>query len=232
MRIVICDDDNMYAQEVKLHIEELLDEKEVEAEIAVFNNSEKLHDFPGFYDVAFLDVEMSPYTGIQTARSLRTVNPYIVIFIITSHDKYLDDAMDMNVFRYIRKPLDIERLVRGMEKAISIINNQQVSVLLKNNEGRINILSDDIAYIEINGRGTTVITVNDTYLSENKIDHWEERLPSSSFCRVHKSYIVNLKHVSNYARDTVTLLNKYDIPIAYRKQAEFRKHFFDYFGGH
>ncbi len=232
MKIVICDDDNMYAQEVKLHIEELLDEKKVEAEIEVFNDSGDLHDSPGFYEVAFLDVEMAPYTGIETARALRDVNPYIVIFIITSHDKYLDDAMDMNVFRYIRKPLDIERLVRGMDKAISTINNQQIPVLLKNNEGTVNIASDDIVYIEISGRTTTVVTVRETYISENKIGYWEEKLTASYFYRVHKSFIINMKHITNYTRDTVTLLKKYDIPIAYRKQAEFRKYFFNYFGGH
>lgn len=232
MKIVICDDDNMYAQEVKLHIEELLDEKKVEAEIEVFNDSGDLHDSPGFYEVAFLDVEMTPYTGIETARALRDVNPYIVIFIITSHDKYLDDAMDMNVFRYIRKPLDIERLVRGMDKAISTINNQQIPVLLKNNEGTVNIASDDIVYIEISGRTTTVVTVRETYISENKIGYWEEKLTASYFYRVHKSFIINMKHITNYTRDTVTLLKEYDIPIAYRKQAEFRKFFFNYFGGH
>lgn len=232
MKIVICDDDNMYAQEVKLHIEELLDEKKVEAEIEVFNDSGDLHDSPGFYEVAFLDVEMTPYTGIETARALRYVNPYIVIFIITSHDKYLDDAMDMNVFRYIRKPLDIERLVRGMDKAISTINNQQIPVLLKNNEGTVNVASDDIVYIEISGRTTTVVTVRETYISENKIGYWEEKLTASYFYRVHKSFIINMKHITNYTRDTVTLLKKYDIPIAYRKQAEFRKYFFNYFGGH
>ena len=232
MKIVICDDDNMYAQEVKLHIEELLDEKKVEAEIEVFNDSGDLHDSPGFYEVAFLDVEMTPYTGIETARALRDVNPYIVIFIITSHDKYLDDAMDMNVFRYIRKPLDIERLVRGMDKAISTINNQQIPVLLKNDEGTVNVASDDIVYIEISGRTTTVATVQEIYISENKLDYWEDKLTASYFYRVHKSFIINMKHITNYTRDTVTLLKKYDIPIAYRKQAEFRKFFFNYFGGH
>ena len=60
--------------------------------------------------MAFLDVEMETYSGIEVAQKLKAKNPYIVIFIVTSYDKYLDDAMDLNVFRYIKKPLDKKRL--------------------------------------------------------------------------------------------------------------------------
>ena len=40
-----------------------------------------------------------------------------------------------------------------------------------------------------------------------------------------------MKHITDYKRDTITLLGRYNIPISYRKQAGFRGYFLTYFGG-
>ena len=86
-------------------------------------------------------------------------------------------------------------------------------------------------FVEIAGRSTRVVTTQGEYNSENGIDFWDSKLAAPSFFRVHKSYIVNVHYATDYTRATVVLCGKYEIPIAYRKQAEFRHFFLNYFGG-
>ena len=93
------------------------------------------------------------------------------------------------------------------------------------------LLSKDIVFVEIAGRSTRVVTTQGKYNSENGIDFWDSKLAAPSFFRVHKSYIVNVHYATDYSRATVVLCGKYEIPIAYRKQAEFRHFFLNYFGG-
>ena len=231
MKIAICDDDKTYVDEIENCVRHLLQDRKISADFDLYFSSEKIYDSDSFYDVAFLDVEMEPYTGIEVAEKLKSINPYIIVFIITSYDKYLDEAMDLNVFRYIKKPLDVYRLKVGLDKAIESIDNTVYTFFLKQEKTSKSVNSNDIVYIETMGRFTKVVTTNGEYISDHKIDFWKEKLVASFFYQVHKSFIINLKHMTNYKRDAVTLLNKYEIPISYRKQSDFRSYFLRYFGG-
>ena len=95
MRIVICDDDPIFANEIKLNVARILSERRIPTNLDTLTNSKDAYDCNTFYDIAFLDIEMLPYSGIEIAKKLKEINPYIIVFIITSYDKYLDDAMDL-----------------------------------------------------------------------------------------------------------------------------------------
>lgn len=181
--------------------------------------------------MAFLDIEMEPYNGIETARQLKQLNKDVIVFFITSYEKYLDEAMDLNAFRFINKPLDGKRLKRGVEKALELIDSSQIRFYLKNGKDTISVSSNDIVFIEIVGRFTKVVTADNIYFSEETIDFWNKKLIASFFYNVHKSFIINMKYITNYKRDIIILNEEYEIPIAYRKQAMFRSYFLNYFGG-
>lgn len=231
MRIVICDDDKFYVNEIERNINNILVEKNIPFVFDLYIDSENLFNSNMSYDLALLDIEMQPYNGIQIAEKLKEINPYIIIFIITSYDKYLDDAMDLNVFRYIKKPLDSYRLKTGFLKALESIDNNVIKFNLKKDNKTKIIASNDIVYIETVSNATKVCTTSGDYLSNDKIDVWNKKLVASFFFRVHKSFIINIKYLSDYTRDIVTLSEKYKIPISYRKQAEFRSYFLRFFGG-
>ena len=229
MKVVVCDDDVICANEIKLNIEGALREEAITADITLFSDSRELMNSIGTFDIAFLDIQMPGKNGIDLAYQLKAKNKNIIIFFITSYDSYLDEAMDLNAFRYIKKPLDIKRLRSGISKAISHINNTSIPFHLKNESGIRTINSNEIVYIEIVRHSTKVVTTDGEYISANTIDHWKDKLCSQAFYHVHKSFIINMNYITNYKRDRVTLCDQYQVPIAYRRQAAFRSFFFEYF---
>ena len=231
LKILICDDDIIYTNEIRNNVENILQNLHITATFCLFSSSIDVISAPSSYDIAFLDIQMPAYSGIEVAGKLKEHNSNIIIFFITSYDQYLDEAMDLNAFRYIKKPLDVKRLQSGIEKAISHIDNSTISFYLKNGRETQTVFSSEIIYIEIVGHYTKVVTIKQEYISDKSISFWRKKLISPSFFPVHKSFIINMKYISEYKRDTVTLCKKYSIPVAYRKQAEFRSFFFDYFGG-
>lgn len=231
MRIVICDDERKYIDEIRNVLDTELTKSNMQTEVVIYDNCEQLYNEADYFNIAFLDVEMQPYSGIEVARRLKKTNPYLIIFIITSYEQYLDDALDLNVFRFINKPINHNRLEKGIQKAIKYIDETEISFFLKHGGTVKSIASNDIVYIEAQKRGTKVVTTEGEFISENRMDFWKKKLAAVFFYRIHKSFIINMKHISEYKRDTVGLCKKYYVPVAYRKQTEFRSFFFDYFGG-
>lgn len=231
MRIAVCDDDAVYVKEIENNVQLILCEHQINAEFVSFTDSSELYNQTDSIDMAFLDIEMEPYNGIETARCLKKLNNDIIVFFITSYEKYLDEAMDLNAFRFINKPLDGKRLKRGVEKALELIDSTQIHFYLKNGKDTVCVSSNNIVFVEIVGRYTKIVTADNIYFSEETINFWNEKLIATFFYNVHKSFIINMKFITKYKRDVIILNEKYEIPIAYRKQAMFRNYFLNYFGG-
>lgn len=83
-------------------------------------------------------------------------------------------------------------------------------------------------YIETLPHKTKIVTKKQVYYSKNQITYWDSMLNYSRFYRVHKSFILNMDYVDEYKRNEVRLTNGEIVPVAYRRQTEFRKDFYEY----
>lgn len=228
MKILVCDDEKIYADTISANVQNYFNSKNISYSMSSFTDSSKVLKGDMSYDIAFLDIEMFPTNGLEIARELKNTNPQVVIFIITSFNKYLDDALDLQIFRYIQKPLDIMQLFSGMDKALEILRKKLIKFYVSEESAIVRMYTDEIVYVEIVDRKTKVTTVKETYITNLSIKEWAEMLPSTSFYMVHSSFIVNVSRVTKYARDTVILDDNYPVPVSYRKQAEFKRFFMNY----
>ncbi len=229
MKILICDDEQLYVNNIKKHIELYESEKGLSFEIDTYTDAQKLLECTTHYDIAFLDVEIGNIKGTDVAKRLKTSNNYIIIFIITSYDKYLDEAMDLNVLRFIVKPIDAKRLYDGMDKAIGLINNNEITFKTRN-DGIVTIHKNDIIYVEVKRKIVYVNTVEKQYIAREKMDFFKENLTSSYFAIPHISYVINFNFVKKFQRDKVQLKNNHIISIAPKKQTEIKKKFMNFMG--
>lgn len=105
LRIAIVDDEDTFCNHLYDIVNSYFSESNIKYTIETFNSVAKLLDGIQTYDIAFLDVEMPTKNGIQVGYDLKRINPDIILFIVTSHLSYLDDAMDLQVFRYLESLL-------------------------------------------------------------------------------------------------------------------------------
>lgn len=225
---IICDDEKKYADEVLVCLSDYFSDYNIDSNIDVFIDGTQAINSDKIYNMAFLDIEINGVSGLEVARKLKENNKHIIIFFITAYEKYIDDAMDLFALRFIKKPIDHIRLYNGLEKAVRLINEDEVSFYLKDSKQYQNIKAKDVIYVEASNRKVTVVTENKTYNTAESMDFWEEALTNISFCRPHKSFILNMEYVQVYQRNEVTLNDGTIIPIAYNKQKEFRKTFCEY----
>ena len=112
MRILFCDDNPTLTTTLHSYVSEYYRNiGGLEPEYASYLSGDELLENEMSADIAFLDVDMPGVSGIHVGAKLKERNPYIKIFIVTSHPDYLDEAMRFQVFRYLSKPIDKSRLI-------------------------------------------------------------------------------------------------------------------------
>lgn len=228
MKILICDDEQRYIDELKTHIEKFMQYRFVNYEIHTVNNPQEVAESNEIYQLVFLDIQMDNLDGISLAKILKKRNSKVAIFFVTSFNNYQDDAMDLRAFRFFEKPFNADRLYSGLEKAMEYIDESYIDFFVYANNEQKKILTDEVIYVERGNRQVTLVTTQGNFTTRESFDEWCEILQNSFFYRVHKSFIVNLHYVTGYKYSELFVQNNIRIPIASRRQADFHKFWFSY----
>ena len=201
-RIVICDDSEYDMKSIKKLIDEYVPENKEKITVSCYSSGEELlADDHENIDIAILDVEMERLSGIETGYRILSENPEAAIIIVTSYPTYMDDAMDLRVFRFFEKPVDKNRLYRALD--IGLRDNK--SFVLETNSEILSIREDEIVYIVSKLKKAEILkndgSIMNSPLSKKK---WAEILSYNNiFAMPHGSYIVNLDHVRQIKDDYI-----------------------------
>ena len=227
MKILICDDEQTYLDILRLHVEEYMQHRHILYHMTALQDVSQLDQEESF-DLAFLDIQMPNIDGITLAKQLRQRNPKLALFFVTNYDEYQDDAMDLQAFRFFEKPFNMNRLYKGLDRAMEYIDGAYIDIFLSENGVQQRVIADDIVYVTREGRKISLVTNTRVYSISGKYDDLCEKLPQLFFYPVHKSFFVNLHYVDNYAYTELLLTNGTRVPIAPRKQSAFHKFWFEY----
>lgn len=214
MKCLIIDDEPLARQLLESHVRQVKTLELVGSCESAIEAFAELHEKQ--IDLLFLDIQMPGITGLNFLRSLK--NPPKVIFT-TAYMEYAVDAFELEAVDYILKPVTFERFLKAVQK-LSTIKEPVTStpaiadeaIFVKVNKRLLRIPYPDIQYVEGFGDYIKIISTAAThvaYLSLNKI---EELLPERSFMRVHKSFIINLRHIQFVEGALVRIADK-EIPV-------------------
>ena len=166
-------------------------------------------------DLMFVDIHMPDLNGLDLVRSL-VVKPLIVF--TTAYPEYAVEGFKVDAVDYLLKPFEFQDLLKAADKARRQFEyhlQDNGSLFVKSEYKIIRINVADICYIE--GMSEYVRIYTDaadkpvvTLLSMRKL---EERLPQEMFMRVHRSYIVNLRKITEVSRLRIIFNKNIYIPV-------------------
>lgn len=236
MKVLICDDDKYIVEEIKNNLNTFTDKHKIAFDIDSFYSGINPLNSNNRYDMAFIDIEMPQVNGLTLSAQLKKVNSNIIIFIITSHESYLDDAMDLDVFRYLSKPIDKDRFFRALNTAINYFHSNTQIITLEYYDEYYSVFTSDIVYITTEERKAVIITRTrqKKYYTNKKLSYWKEKLKDYDyFAQPHYSYLVNLRYVSDFNKTQLNIkvdLKTETLPISQRNYSNFKKAYFAYIG--
>lgn len=206
MRILVCDDDKLVLEQLHTLVSDYFRENGgQQPELICYGSGEALLRGETRADIAFLDVEMPRINGIQLGARLKERNPHIKIFIVTSYPDYLDEAMRFQVFRYLSKPIDKDRLFRNLKDAVYQHSMESREFPIVTNDGVFVRRAEEIVCVEAVQRKVLIHTVEGILQSTQTMEHWRQTLTLPCFYMTHRSFIVNMRFVSMIEKDRVKL---------------------------
>jgi two-component system, LytTR family, response regulator len=168
-------------------------------------------------DVVFLDLRLAESTGFELLPALPAGT---AVVIVTAFDHYAVKAFETNALDYVLKPVEPQRLALAIARVRA--RHALPAAAAADPEGRIALpdrLADKdwlllrdggreefvrasaIACITAEGDYTRVGTIDGrTRLVHRTLREWETRLPGGTFVRVHRSALVNFRHVTAIER--------------------------------
>ena len=158
LSIAICDDDAFDLEEEKSLIAEVANYKNKHWEIDTFSSPIEMLKSSKIYHIVFLDVEMDDINGIETAEAIHTKSPECLIFFVTNHEDYMDQALNKHAFRFWTKPINKTRLIYGIQSAINELNSRYTFITINVNKTATKIYMSDILYVYHSGRCTYIVT--------------------------------------------------------------------------
>ena len=185
MRILICDDEQKFVDDLKFHIERYMQTHLINAEITTTVSPEEIVNGDAVFDLAFLDIQMPDVDGITLGKELKCRNGKLILFYVTAYEKYQDEAMDLQIFRYFYKPFDEKRLYASLDRAMEYLDESYVDIIVEGGKESVKIPVDDILFVRRENRKITVFTVDGEYTCKSSFDEILSKLPNTFFFLVH-----------------------------------------------
>ncbi len=207
-----------------------------------YNAIEALDEIPRIMpDVIFLDIRMPELSGFQLLDIINHLQIHIIV--ISAHPQYAIDGFDYNVAAYLLKPVPFDRFFKAAVKIKNTVEAQGAkaaknkkiattkksalkdSIWIKSGIKTHSLRLKHIYYIEGLKDYVKIHCKDGVLVSYGNIASISVRLPADLFVRIHRSYIVNVRAISNIEGNIVTMINQNKIPLATRKGREevFRK---------
>jgi two-component system, LytTR family, response regulator len=196
-------------------------------------------------DLVFLDIEMPVMNGFQLLEELGDIS-FALIFS-TAYDRFAVKAFRFSALDYLLKPVNPDELRKAVDKVaekhrvekaqIELLRQQLYhpsarsfdKIALPYAHGYTFVELNDVMYCESDSSYTKFfLNTGEMYLITKTLGDVEDMLSGSDFFRIHKQFLVNMRHIRNYIRGDggyVVMPNKTNIPVSRIKKDEFTELF-------
>ncbi len=225
MNCIIIDDD----ETARLIIRQLCNKSKQVNVLEDFSSAISAIKYLNFneVDLIFLDIYMPSFSGFDFIQTLKSP-PKIIL--TTSDKNFALQAFEYeSVIDFLVKPIKEERFNKSLQKVssvkkIKVTNNTEDSNFMYVNVDKrlVKINIPEVYYVEAKGDYISIKVENKSYLVHSTLKKIEEKLPSSLFIRVHRSFIINITKIIDI-EDNSVLIQKGVIPISRSNKSELMK---------
>jgi len=175
------------------------------------------------FDIIFLDIQLKSGLSFDL---VDFIDDTTKIVYVTAFSNFAVSAIKFKAFDYLLKPVDPTELLNCVAKCFRLKNKKSKTYLnIKNNGVSTPIEQKSILFIEADGPYCKIhLKNNQIFISAQTLKSISEKL-NNDFIRVHKSYFVNLAHITGYTQKEVIMENGQKINVSRVGLCELQKYF-------
>ncbi|MFT3704534.1 MAG: LytTR family DNA-binding domain-containing protein [Agriterribacter sp.] len=168
-------------------------------------------------DLIFLDIKMPDINGIDWLKSI--ARPPMVVFT-TAYSEHAVESFELDAVDYLLKPFSLARFLKAANKVYelhrlknaTIANPSPSYIFVKSGYEQYKIELDEILYLQSAGNYVQFILTTQKLLSRLTMNEAEALLPSSSFTRIHRSYVISNNKITRMDKNNIWI-NDIELPI-------------------
>ncbi len=227
IRVAIVDDADIICQTIEEFLISFSKKNGISIEYdSYYSGEEIIHKLnKSYYDLIFLDIEIGIKSGIDVSKHLRDTlnNETTEIIYVSSHSQYAVDLFDFDPITFLSKPIESEKLVKAFAKFLKRLKINEEIFAFKNGREPIRVPLKDILYFESSDHKIVLHTTTDQYAFYDKMERLVALLEKQKFLYVHKSFLVNSKHIQKFEYEAITVDDGTEIPIAQSRRKIIRE---------
>jgi DNA-binding LytR/AlgR family response regulator len=218
MHIAVCDDSLEELSRISSLLEDYRRERDGSVTYEAFHSALELLETMRVrrFDMLLLDILMPGLSGMDAAKEIRLSDREIPIIFLTSSREYAVESYRVGAEDYIIKPARKDEVFPSLDKQLARFTQEEAYLTLKSGSGIVKLLFSQIVYVEVTNRTLQFILVNGEvretygYLS----DYEEKLLSDPHFFKPHRSYLINLRQVTELDKKGLTTTVGKTVPVA------------------
>ncbi len=215
---IIVDDEAIAREIIETHVSKI---KNINV-IASCSNPMEAFNVISNHDIelVFLDINMPEISGISFAKS---INKDIKIIFTTAYRDYAVEGFELQAVDYLLKPIAFERLLKAVNTYFEVYSepkNRTIEqteannfMFVRSDRRMIKIDFDAIVYVESYSDYIKIHLASESIVTRETISAIEAKLPTDSFIRIHRSYIISIDNITSFTNEHINIHNK-AIPIS------------------
>lgn len=191
-------------------------------------------------DLLFVDIDMPDQNGLDFVGSL---DGFRFVIFTTAYSEFAIDGFKLNAIDYLLKPFGYDEFLKAVDKAVSLkelIERSRSADEARQEEAAVEdreflsvradyrtmlVRISDIVYLESVGEYVRLhIAGSSPIVTLFRLKNMETTLPADSFMRVHRSYIVNLRRITGYAKGRIYFDGDEYVPLGEKYREQFLKY--------
>ncbi len=231
MRIAYCDDEITQTAYLKELVREWEQAGNPLCEVTTYGSAEEMlfenpASFP--FDFIILDIQMDKMNGMELARAIRQLDPYVALAFLSNSRQYVFEGYEVQAVRYLLKPLTGEQLFPLLEMVRKQSERDRQYIIVGKAGDKVRLDIRDIYYIEAFGHYVNIHTEKRAYEVKININEIYRKL-NTDFIPTHRSFLVNLRYVERITRTDCILRTEITVPISRNSYKDVNQAFIRYY---
>ena len=214
-RLAVCEDEEQVRGALCALCSEILGGWGVEHSVSAFSRADELESALSAgerFDLLCLDILMDGKTGIELAKQLRTYDEEVSLLFITGSSDFLKDGYAVRPIQYLFKPVERSELADALSTDLRLHHTPE-TVSIHTKTGVFSLPLRGLRYIESQDHMAVAYLPDGARFYRINLSELERLLPSRIFCRCHRGFLVNMRHISGMDRRGVLLDDGTLVPV-------------------
>lgn len=230
LRILLADDEQVFLNRLEQLLLRISGELGIHTQIQTYTRQDIGSAALSAFDLAFLDLDFGAErgAGLEIARRIRKHRSDTLIIFVTNYIEYAPEGYELNAFRYLLKSELNTKLRNYFCEALEQLRARRETITIQNG-GEWSVLPiDNILFLEADKHIVAIRMCagkRKEYRCYATLQSFAQKLEASGFLRIHKSYLVNMRHIARLQCSEAVLDTGLVLSVSERNYAEIKKKF-------